>query len=420
VAEQEVVIVQGPAFHEHPDLLPLLADGRCHLVADLYDPITLELLAVHPGRETGHWLHLAYRALLNEQLRVGDFFLCANERQRDYWLGALDALGRLGHDEVDGADVHRLLAVVPFGLPAEPPVPGKPVLKGVIPGLDAGDRLILWGGGLWDWLDPLTPIRAMERVIAHHPTARLAFFTTAHAQMDMPARARRLAAEMGLLDKHVLFADWIPPDRWGRALLEADVGLSFHPESIEAHLAFRTRLLDYIWSGLPIVTAAGDVLSDVVTAHGLGHVVQPGDVEGLAESMVDLLDEGDARGRRQGAFRRVAARFTWDEVSRPLARYCRAPWRALDREDTFVEHWQAAGQDRQLAELGHAKLQQDASRQQVATLQQEMAVLRDKIDEMESKLVESRQQLDAAMGGRVMRLMTHMQRALRRLQQGRQ
>ena len=29
---------------------------------------------------------------LNDQLRRGDYFICANEQQRDYWLGALSAL----------------------------------------------------------------------------------------------------------------------------------------------------------------------------------------------------------------------------------------------------------------------------------------------------------------------------------------
>jgi hypothetical protein len=63
----------------------------------------------------------ALRAL-HDQLRVGDFFLCASERQRDYWLGWLEALGRV-NPRTHGADpdLRGLIDVVPFGVPSEPP-----------------------------------------------------------------------------------------------------------------------------------------------------------------------------------------------------------------------------------------------------------------------------------------------------------
>ncbi|HYZ08436.1 MAG TPA: hypothetical protein VE709_07600, partial [Pseudonocardiaceae bacterium] len=34
-------------------------------------------------------------SVLSNQLRRGDFFLCASERQRHFWLGHLAAIGRL-------------------------------------------------------------------------------------------------------------------------------------------------------------------------------------------------------------------------------------------------------------------------------------------------------------------------------------
>jgi glycosyltransferase involved in cell wall biosynthesis len=399
LATHQVIVVQGPALQQHPPLREALNEGRHYFVADLYDPITLEQLSIDPRGERGRWLRREYTALLNEQLRLGDFFICASERQRDYWLGALAALGRLNGDTWDGSDFRSFIDVVPFGLPEEPPQLSEPVLKGTVSGIARSDRVILWGGGMWDWLDSATPVRAMQAVADRHPSARLVFFDAPRLRMATAERTRQLAADLGLLGRQVLFTSWLPPEKWGGCLLEADVGLSFHPASAETRLAFRTRLLDYIWAGLPIATATGDVLSNLVAKHGLGYVVTPGDVEELVAALNALLDEADARGARRAAFREVAGRFTWQQVTRPLLDYCRRPWRARD--------WQQVVPDEGLlSELARAR------RQQI-----EIETARQAADEraraLAARLAQSEARFQAAMDGRVMRLMTGLQRALR-------
>jgi glycosyltransferase involved in cell wall biosynthesis len=357
-------------------------------------------------------MYLESVAVLNEQLKLGDFFLCANERQRHYWLGALSALGRVNQDTYDGGELRHLIDVVPFGLPAERPRSEGLVLKGILPGIDADDRILLWGGGLWDWLDPLTPIRAMERVAACHPTARLIFFESGQYQPAMLGKAKGLAEALGLLDRHVLFADWLPPEEWESCLLEADVGLSFHPASIEACFAFRTRLLDYLWAGLPIVAAAGDVLSDVVVTHGLGYVVEPGHSDALSKALIALLDEPDARQRRSAAFRQASEQLLWERVAEPLLRYCRQPWHAGDRDRNFYDRWYTAHQDHIVAQTAHAERRLAEVKTEAA---RQNGQLQAQIDDLTLRLQWSEERFEAAMSGRVMRAMTSAQQAFRRL-----
>ena len=413
LAAHQVVIVQGPAIQKHPHLAQILAAGQHYLVVDLYVPIALEQLEIDPTGKIGQWLRTEYAALISQQLRLGDFFLCASERQRDYWLGALATVGRINHDTYHGGDLRNLIDVVPFGLLADPPQSDGQVLKGVRSGIDPDDRVILWGGGLWEWLDPLTPIRAMERVKAHHPEARLVFFESDGTQSAMLAEAKRLAAELDLLHRHVLFADWLPPHEWAACLLEADVGLSFHPATIETHFAFRTRLLDYIWAGLPVVAAKGDVLSDIVSAQGLGYVVEPGNVEALAEALIALLDESDARPRRREAFRQVAERFLWPRVTQPLRRYCRQPWHAGDHDKGFHEHWHAAQKDHILADAAHAERRLAESQAQVESLRNSQAVAQQQHNDLTRRLQEYEDRWVTATAGRVMRLIPGIRRALR-------
>ena len=91
-------------------------------------------------------------------LHDGHAFLCASERQRDLWTGSLLAQ-RLISPAVHDADpsLGGLLAVVPFGVPDAPPAPGAGPRERF--GLAADAELVLWNGGLWDWLDAESVLR---------------------------------------------------------------------------------------------------------------------------------------------------------------------------------------------------------------------------------------------------------------------
>lgn len=111
---------------------------------------------------------------------------------------------------------------------------------------------------------------------------------------------------------------WVPFEQRGSYLLEADVGVSAHRDELEPRFAFRTRLLDCIWAGLPVVTTTGDSIAAVMEERDLGSVVDCGDVDAFAEGLSQVLD----RDRSEFAERFAEARrlFEWPRVVEPLAR----------------------------------------------------------------------------------------------------
>ena len=336
VAQADVVMAYGYLLNE----FPFLADLSVPLVLDLYIPGPTENLALHAHRPLD-WQEAQQRAdldILLGMVRAGDFILCASERQRDFWLGFLAATGRLApsifaHDP----GFRSLIDVVPFGLPDQPVPPRRPLYKGVLPGIGPADRLLIWGGGVWDWLDPLTLLHALSRVAAVRPEVRCVFPGVRHPwtervpPMPMLERAQALSRELGLTDRIVFWGDWVPYEQRASYLLEADIGISLHLDSVETRFAFRTRLLDYIWAGLPMVVSEGDTLAETVAAHNLGYVVRCGDVAGVAEAILALLDEPQAKGRRQAAFAAVARQYAWPRVAAPLVAFCREPRPAPDK-----------------------------------------------------------------------------------------
>ncbi len=308
------------------------------LVVDGYDPVMSEWLAVHAplplDAQAGLWFpRLARQAAA---MRLGDFFICASERQRDWWLGLLEAHGRI-NPATYAADpsLRRLVDVVPYGLPSHPPQATRPIIKGVWPGIAPDDQLVLWGGGLWPWLDPLTAIRGVARLAPARPRLKLVFPGTRHpnpAVAQMPNQvhaAKALAAELGVQDRSVFFGDWVAYADWPAVLLESDVALSLHYDTVETRLAFRSRLLEMIWAGLPCVINEGDATAQLITTYDVGLVVPVQDDAAVAAAIAALLDAP----RPAANFERARADLTWERAAAPLLAFCRAPTRAPDRPD---------------------------------------------------------------------------------------
>jgi glycosyltransferase involved in cell wall biosynthesis len=329
----DAVLPGGFVLHHAPQLASL----GCAIIVDGYDPYPAEVLSL--SRQAGREEQAGYERYLLEQVRtdcaLGDFYLCASERQRYWWLGLLAAHGRL-NSRTYGADpsLRSLVDVVPYGCPLEALRHERRVLKGVMPGIGPEDRLLLWGGGIWEWLDPLTLLHAVALLVSGRPELRLMFPGTRHPSADVPdmpmrRRAIDLAAELGLLERAVFFGDWVPYADWPSYLLEADLGVSLHFDSLETQLAFRTRILDYVRAELPMIVTRGDATAEIVAGYDMGLVVDYEDVAGVAQAIVTLLDE--PRGARHERFLAAQAALRWERAAQPLIRFCRAPRRAADR-----------------------------------------------------------------------------------------
>lgn len=354
----DAIVVQGFALTSYPFLTALVTP----IVADLYCPFTLEHLEqtrVTGGHAVAPAVEEEAAAILGVQnalLQQADFFVCASERQRDFWIGALHTAGRVAPRTLArDADLRTLIDVVPFGLPAEPVTAAAEraraarlsrgaragVLKGVHPAIRATDRVLLWGGSLLDWQDPETLITAVARLARVRGDVKLFFMGVRHPNpqvrpMAVVERSRRLAASLGVEDTHVIFNDWVPYDERALYLTEADLGVSTHHAHLETRYAFRTRMLDYLWARLPIVCTDGDHFGELVRTRGLGRAVPAGNAAVLADAIAHLLDDDAARRTSREALAAAAGDMTWDQVVEPLRRWCASPRFAADREDDVV------------------------------------------------------------------------------------
>lgn len=318
-------------------LCPGLADSALALVVDGYDPLLAEWLAMEvDSPNIHHWWPDRMRALVPQYL-LGDFFICASERQRSWLLGMLEAHGRI-HPANYLADpsLRSLVDVVPYGLPDMEPQHRRPTVRGIWPSIGAADKVILWGGGLWRWLDPLTAIHAVAKIWQSRQDIRLIFPGTRHPNpihSHIPNHnqaAKDLAGEYGLIDRAIFFGDWIPYGDWVNVLLESDVALSLHFDTLETYLSYRSRVLEYLWAGLPVVATRGDITSELASQYGLGISVGYEDVEGVAEAIVQQLALTPAQ--RAESAQSARSDLSWERALTPLIHFCQNPQRAADRQ----------------------------------------------------------------------------------------
>jgi glycosyltransferase involved in cell wall biosynthesis len=334
----DVLIFQGHVMHD----FPFLQDSRKVLIVDVYDPIHLEVL--EQSRELSDWdrrnLSRITVEVLNQQLSRGDHFLCASEKQRDFWLGQLAGVGRLNPSTYDdGENLERLISVVPFGLDDDVPARTRPAIRGVVPGIEDDAKIVLWGGGIYNWFDPLTLIRAIDKLRRRLPEVRLYFMGLTHPNPNTPSMrmgydAQRLSEELGLTDEFVFFNEgWVDYDDRQNYLLDADVGVSTHLDHVETAFSFRTRILDYFWASLPVVATAGDAFAELIEARRLGLIVPPEDVDALEDALFTVLTDDDLAQECRTNVAAVAPEYRWGRVLVPVLDLCTAPRRAPDLVD---------------------------------------------------------------------------------------
>ncbi|PIE33328.1 glycosyltransferase [candidate division KSB3 bacterium] len=347
--QADVVVTQGFSY----PLAPIVMMEK-PLVVDLSFPLSVELLEHHahlPLQEA----NLSHRYCVERTkmlLRRGDYFLYSHEALRDYWLGMLTAVNRLHPKQYrQDSNADRLFGCVPFGLPEEPPVQTRPVFKGdgaIFPQENISpetDTILLWGGGLWKWFDPRSLIRAMGEISATRQDIKLLFICgkrvdSKEKQTNVAYstdEAIELSRKLGVYNRTVFFnTGWVPYGDRGSYFREVQIGVSTHYRNLETRFSFRTRILDYLWAELPIITTGGDALGELVEQEQLGVVVEPNSAWQLREAILKLADDHEFAAQCRENIRRVRQQFLWSRLMKPLDEFCASPYRT-SRLTSFIK-----------------------------------------------------------------------------------
>jgi len=293
----------------------------------------LEAAGDDPGiskRRRRAWMSVA-RKFVSSQLTFADYILAANDRQRDTYIGSLLNLDLIRPSTYQrDSSLRKLVDVAPHGMRPDKLEHTAKAVKGKYAGIRESDRLLLWNGGVLHWYDPATLLRAMRQIADKRDDVKLLFTGAFYPGLHTLGLGRRfsetieLARELGLYNRSVFFdVGWIPYEEMKNYLLETDLSVCTYFERLETHFSHRTRFLDVFWAEIPLVCTRGDVLADMVEEHRLGLTVGEGDVSGVANAILRLLDDRDLYEECKRNISGVRDSLSWDVVLEPLVEFCK-------------------------------------------------------------------------------------------------
>jgi hypothetical protein len=312
----DAAVVSGHAanwwFHQVPDV---------PVAVDLYDPFPIENLHYAPTLGAATARH--DRESFALALARGDGFLCASEEQRLFYAGALYASGRITEANFpDDPSLRGLLAIVPFGCP-ERASEGRRAAGRKAAGVPEDGPLILFGG-VYDWYDPSALLEAWPEIARRVAGVRLLFFESPNPDttpQNAFARAREAARALDPDRRAIRFSPWLPYDGREDLYAACDLIVSIAEDGLESDLAYRTRLLDAAWGGVPAVSVGGGTLARELEEAGAARRVAR-DPSAIADAVVASLAEAPRR-EAAGRARRFAASRSWSAAAAPLAEWVR-------------------------------------------------------------------------------------------------
>ena len=290
-------------------------------VVDLYDPFVIENFHYYAERGAEVFQHDHF-TLMNSLVR-GDFFLCASEAQRLFYLGMLLAVGRLSPVAFEtDPQLDSLVRIAPFGV--HPP-------RDVAPrNLDAPEILF---GGIYDWYDPIAAIEAVAIARQSLPGVTLTF--TTHPNPEITPQGK-LAEAMAHVETRgydfVRFEPWVAYERRAEFFDRFALALLTFPRSLETALSMRTRVYDYLWCGLPIVTSSAPGTDEILERYGAGSVISGDAPDAFASEILSFLRDRARYERMVRGTQQFVHDHQWPRTLEPLREYCRAPRRDALKE----------------------------------------------------------------------------------------
>ena len=272
------------------------------MVYDLFDPLVLELRELYGSSPSlRQRVHLAAEWWrLSEALATGDVLMCAARKQREFY------------EKLQSGSAPWI--EVPFGIdPGDLRACPKPQ-----------DDVVIWGGGLWEWLDPATAVEAVVRLNREGTRVRLLFLGRTRPNSIQVIDRRRESRFDALLARGGPYVsandDWVPYRERLAWLRSGKIAIMLHRRTAEAEYSIRTRLFDAIAAGTPVIATAGGFAAELVEQERLGIVVSPGDVAGVADAIRRLLSDDVLYSSCVEGLERIRPRFAWEVVTRPLVR----------------------------------------------------------------------------------------------------
>lgn len=218
--------------------------------------------------------------LLLDGLLYGDRFSALSSRQRYALIGQLGAAGRLNQFTAD----IDLVETIPYGiLPLREVVPTTSTESPVSPTFT-----VMWSGGFNTWMDLDALINGLTHALKQNPRLRLLVVGGDIQGYSNQAYGKFVSGiKSAGVEGSVTLMDWQPLSGMQRLYSQCDVGINIDRYSNEAVLGSRTRIVNFLASGKPVLTTVITELSEELASKGLVIPFKLGDAADLTRVLLE-------------------------------------------------------------------------------------------------------------------------------------
>lgn len=325
-----------------------------------------------------------------ETLAKADLLTCPGVYQRNYFLSWW---------VMAGADPRTArIEVVPVCL--SPQTPKRRKQKGI---------RFVYSGTAWPWIDPFPGLGVLAEKVARNDQASLDLYLGRPKAVLEGSRQQEEGAQYDLTVKQltgldrVVIHDPIARDDLLKEYLSCAFAFDVYRRNPERELAFTTRTVEYLWSGVPAIYGNYGELAPLIESYGAGLIVDPEDGDSVAAAVDKVLANPEMIEEMSRAARKLAReRFAWDVAVAPLAAYIAQPTRRKDKKSILSgykkvmdDYWERLHKEKITDLEKENRNQVDKLQQQVTAANEKLWKVSQEKDEIHRKELDKRDQQSA-------------------------
>lgn len=300
------------------------------LILDGYVPIHIEMSARNSDNLDREYDAFNFEnKIWTKALRRGDILLCANEAQKKFYTGVMAQVGRINPITYGDED---LIQIVPYGIYREKAVAKNDPVSKLVKNKKAFK--LLWFGGIYPWFDLTNLLEAVKNANKTTPI-ELIMVGVKNPFNQHPDFIKRYEEVMDYIknnnmDEIVHITDWVKFEDRAEWYLGSDAVVLINNIGMENMLAWRTRLVDYVWADLPIVTNGGDPMSDILEANKAVYILPDLDAKTIEKEIIKISKDKETLKQVSTNLSKVRRLFYWDKVTENLSKLISKGYKPAD------------------------------------------------------------------------------------------
>ena len=290
------------------------------LILDGYVPIHIEMSARNSDNLDREYDAFNFEnKIWTKALRRGDILLCANEAQKKFYTGVMAQVGRINPITYGDED---LIQIVPYGIYREKAVAKNDPVSKLVKNKKAFK--LLWFGGIYPWFDLTNLLEAVKNANKTTPIELImvGVKNPFNQHLDFIKRYEEVMdyIKNNNMDEIVHVTDWVKFEDRAEWYLGSDAVVLINNIGMENTLAWRTRLVDYVWADLPIVTNGGDPMSDILEANKAVYILPDLDAKTIEKEIIKISKDKETLKQVSTNLSKVRRLFYWDKVTENLSK----------------------------------------------------------------------------------------------------